>query len=65
MKAPYCYILNGSLLGVESKICVQNRSDIWGGEVKDMYPLDFKEFILCVDMNDNILHSREKIFPII
>ncbi len=48
----YRYILSGSLLGVELK---DLRSEPVG--IKDMYPLDFEEFILCVGINDSVIGS--------
>ena len=51
----YRYILSGSLLGVELK---DLRSDPVGYMgVKDMYPLDFEEFISCVGVGDNVIQA--------
>ena len=51
----YRYILSGSLLGVELK---DQRSEPVGYMgVKDMFPLDFEEFISCVGINDTIIGS--------
>lgn len=51
----YHYILSGSLLGVELK---DLRSEPVGNMgIKDMYPLDFEEFISCVGINDKIIDS--------
>lgn len=51
----YRYILSGSLLGVELKDLRSEPVGYMG--VKDMYPLDFEEFISCVGINDNIIAS--------
>ena len=46
----YRYVLSGSLLGVELR---DLRSVPVGYlEVKDMYPLDFEEFLICNNVND-------------
>lgn len=51
----YRYILSGSLLGVELK---DLRSEPVGYmSVKDMYPLDFEEFIRCVGVAGNVIDS--------
>ncbi len=51
----YRYILSGSLLGVE---LMDLRSEPVGYMgVKDMFPLDFEEFISCVGINDTIIGS--------
>ena len=51
----YRYILSGLLLGVELK---DQRSEPVGYMgVKDMFPLDFEEFISCVGINDTIIGS--------
>lgn len=49
----YRYILSGSLLGVELKDLRSEPVGYMG--VKDMYPLDFEEFISCVGINDNVI----------
>ena len=51
----YRYILSGSLLGVELKDLRSEPVGYMG--VKDMYPLDFEEFISCVGINENIIES--------
>ncbi|PDP41554.1 ATP-binding protein [Porphyromonas gingivalis] len=45
----YRYILSGSLLGVELKDLRSEPVGYMG--VKDMYPLDFEEFVLCLGIN--------------
>ena len=51
----YRYILSGSLLGVELKDLRSEPVGYMG--VKDMYPLDFEEFISCVGVNDTVIGS--------
>jgi predicted AAA+ superfamily ATPase len=51
----YRYILSGSLLGVELKYLRSEPVGYMG--VKDMFPLDFEEFISCVGINENIIES--------
>ncbi len=51
----YRYILSGSLLGVELKDLRSEPVGYMG--VKDMYPLDFEEFISCVGVNDAVIES--------
>jgi uncharacterized protein len=51
----YRYILSGSLLGVELKDLRSEPVGYMG--IKDMYPLDFEEFISCVGINENIISS--------
>jgi len=51
----YRYILSGSLLGVELKDLRSEPVGYMG--IKDMYPLDFEEFILCVGINEKIIES--------
>lgn len=51
----YRYILSGSLLGVELKDLRSEPVGYMG--IKDMYPLDFEEFISCVGINDKIIDS--------
>ena len=51
----YRYILSGSLLGVELKDLRSEPVGYMG--VKDMYPLDFEEFISCVGVNDAVIGS--------
>ncbi|MCE8165523.1 ATP-binding protein [Porphyromonas gingivalis] len=49
----YRYILSGSLLGVELKDLRSEPVGYMG--VKDMYPLDFEEFVLCVGISEDII----------
>lgn len=49
----YRYILSGSLLGVELKDLRSEPVGYMG--VKNMYPLDFEEFISSVGINDNVI----------
>lgn len=49
----YRYILSGSLLGVELKDLRSEPVGYMG--IKDMYPLDFEEFISCIGINDNVI----------
>ncbi len=51
----YRYILSGSLLGVELKDLRSEPVGYMG--VKDMFPLDFEEFISCVGINGTIIGS--------
>lgn len=51
----YRYILSGSLLGIELKDLRSEPVGYMG--VKDMYPLDFEEFISCVGINDTVIGS--------
>ena len=51
----YRYILSGSLLGVELKDLRSEPVGYMG--IKDMYPLDFEEFISCVGINERIITS--------
>lgn len=51
----YRYILSGSLLGVELKDLRSEPVGYMG--VKDMYPLDFEEFVSCVGVNDAVIGS--------
>lgn len=51
----YRYILSGSLLGEELK---DIRSVLVGYMgVKEMFPLDFEEFITCVGINENVIST--------
>lgn len=52
------YILSGSLLGVELKDLRSEPVGYMG--VKEMYPLDFEEFISCVGINDVVIESLRK-----
>lgn len=54
----YRYILSGSLLGVELKDLRSEPVGYMG--VKDMYPLDFEEFISCVGVNDNVIDELRR-----
>lgn len=54
----YRYILSGSLLGVELKNLRSEPVGYMG--VKEMYPLDFEEFISCVGINDKVIESLRK-----
>ncbi len=54
----YRYILSGSLLGVELKDLRSEPVGYMG--VKDMYPLDFEEFISCIGINDKIIDTLRK-----
>ena len=49
----YRYILSGSLLGVELKDIRSVPVGYMG--VKEMFPLDFEEFVTCVGINDNVI----------
>ena len=49
----YRYILSGSLLGVELKGLRSNPVGYIG--IKDVYPLDFEEFIINIGVNRDIL----------
>ena len=49
----YRYILSGSLLGVELKDIRSVPVGYMG--VKEMFPLDFEEFITCVGINENVI----------
>ncbi len=51
----YRYILSGSLLGVELKDLRSEPVGYMG--VKDMYPLDFEEFISCVGISEDVVSS--------
>ena len=51
----YRYILSGSLLGVELKDIRSVPVGYMG--VREMFPLDFEEFITCVGINENVIAS--------
>lgn len=51
----YRYILSGSLLGIELKDLRSEPVGYMG--VKDMYPIDFEEFISCIGVNENIIST--------
>lgn len=51
----YRYILSGSLLGVELKDLRSEPVGYMG--IKEMYPLDFEEFIGCIGVNENVMQS--------
>ncbi len=54
----YRYILSGSLLGVELKDIRSVPVGYMG--VKEMFPLDFEEFISCVGINENVIASLKE-----
>ena len=54
----YRYILSGSLLGVELKDLRSEPVGYMG--VKEMYPLDFSEFVLNVGVSDDVLAALRK-----
>ena len=54
----YRYILSGSLLGVELKDLRSEPVGYMG--VKNMYPLDFEEFITCIGISDIVIDSLRK-----
>lgn len=54
----YRYILSGSLLGVELKDLRSEPVGYMG--VKNMYPLDFEEFITCIGISDKVIDSLRK-----
>ena len=54
----YRYILSGSLLGVELKDLRSEPVGYMG--VKEMYPLDFEEFISCVGVNEDVIAALRK-----
>ena len=51
----YRYILSGSLLGVELKDLRSEPVGYMG--IKDMYPLDFEEFVSCVGVGNRVSDS--------
>lgn len=51
----YRYILSGSLLGVELKDLRSEPVGYMG--IKEMFPMDFEEFILCLGINDKVIES--------
>ncbi len=51
----YRYILSGSLLGVELRDLRSEPVGYMG--VKDMYPLDFEEFVSCVGIGENVVNT--------
>ena len=51
----YRYILSGSLLGVELKDLRSEPVGYMG--IKDMYPLDFEEFVSCVGVGRRVIVS--------
>lgn len=51
----YRYILSGSLLGIELKDLRSEPVGYLG--IKDMYPLDFEEFISCLGVNATVIDS--------
>lgn len=56
----YRYILSGSLLGIELKDLRSEPVGYMG--VKDMYPLDFEEFISCVGINGTIIGALREVW---
>ena len=62
----YRYILSGSLLGVELKDLRSEPVGYMG--VKEMYPLDFEEFVTSVGVSENIIntlrHAWEERVPV-
>lgn len=56
----YRYVLSGSLLGVELR---DLRSVPVGYlEIKDMYPLDFEEFLICNNVSESIISHLKEAF---
>ena len=53
--ASYRYILSGSLLGVELKDLRSEPVGYMG--VKDMYPMDFEEFVTAVGVNKQLIDA--------
>ena len=51
----YRYILSGSLLGVELKDLRSEPVGYMG--IKEMFPIDFEEFISCLGINDRVIES--------
>lgn len=51
----YRYILSGSLLGVELKDLRSEPVGYMG--VKEMFPVDFEEFILCVGIRNSVIET--------
>lgn len=51
----YRYILSGSILGVELKDLRSEPVGYMG--VKDMFPIDFEEFISCIGINGTVIES--------
>lgn len=58
----YRYILSGSLLGVELKDLRSQPVGYMG--VKDMYPLDFEEFISAVGVGDVVIKSLREAWQV-
>lgn len=56
----YRYILSGSLLGVELKSL--RSAPVGYMAVKDMYPLDFKEFASAIGINSQVIEHLKKCF---
>lgn len=54
----YRYILSGSLLGVELKDIRSIPVGYMG--VKEMFPLDFEEFISCIGINEGVIASLKE-----
>ena len=62
----YRYILSGSLLGVELKDLRSEPVGYMG--VKEMFPLDFEEFVTCVGVGERVMlslrHAWENRMPV-
>ena len=56
----YRYILSGSLLGVELKDIRSVPVGYMG--VKEMFPLDFEEFITCIGINENVIATVKEVW---
>ena len=56
----YRYIMSGSLLGVELKDLRSEPVGYMG--VKEMFPLDFEEFISNIGINENIINSLREVW---
>jgi predicted AAA+ superfamily ATPase len=54
----YRYIMSGSLLGVELKDLRSEPVGYMG--VKEMFPLDFEEFISCIGISDEVIELIRK-----
>lgn len=54
----YRYILSGSLLGVELKDLRSEPVGYMG--IKEMYPLDFEEFITCLGVSEKVIASIQE-----
>ncbi len=56
----YCYVLSGSLLGVEIKDI--RSAPVGYMAVKDMFPLDFEEFAIAVGIKESIVSTLRENF---